>query len=112
MRRFLRHLFTLCAALSLLLCVAVCALWVDAGVFGRQRLKQFGDLTTGVLLASKRGTLICYWGNLTPKRLALPDFTDWDAPGVRFRVVHQPARSYHLWTSHASAAAVTAVLPA
>jgi hypothetical protein len=28
MRRLLRHLFTLCAALSLLLCVAVCVLWV------------------------------------------------------------------------------------
>jgi hypothetical protein len=27
MRRILRHLFTLCAALSLLLCVAVCVLW-------------------------------------------------------------------------------------
>jgi hypothetical protein len=28
MRRFVRHLFTLCSALSLLLCVAVCVLWV------------------------------------------------------------------------------------
>ena len=28
MRRFARHLFTLCSALSLLLCVAVCVLWV------------------------------------------------------------------------------------
>ena len=28
MRRFARHLFTLCSALSLLLCVAACAAWV------------------------------------------------------------------------------------
>ena len=28
MKRLARHLFTLCAALSLLLCVAVCVLWV------------------------------------------------------------------------------------
>jgi 4-amino-4-deoxy-L-arabinose transferase-like glycosyltransferase len=28
MRRLTRHLFTLCSALSLLLCVAVCVLWV------------------------------------------------------------------------------------
>jgi hypothetical protein len=30
MRRLARHLFTLCAAISLLLCVALCALWVRA----------------------------------------------------------------------------------
>ena len=28
MRRLARHLFTLCSAVSLVLCVAVCALWV------------------------------------------------------------------------------------
>ena len=28
MRRLARHLFTLCSAVSLLLCVAVCVLWV------------------------------------------------------------------------------------
>jgi hypothetical protein len=28
MRRFARHLFTLCSAISLLVCAAVCALWV------------------------------------------------------------------------------------
>jgi hypothetical protein len=39
MRRLARHLFTLCSAVSLLLCVAACVLWVrsyaasdDAGV--------------------------------------------------------------------------------
>jgi hypothetical protein len=28
MRRLVRHLFTLCSALSLLLCLAICVLWV------------------------------------------------------------------------------------
>jgi hypothetical protein len=34
MRRVLRHLFTLCSALSLLLCVAVCVMWVRSFFVG------------------------------------------------------------------------------
>jgi hypothetical protein len=44
MRRLARHLFTLCSAVSLLLCVAVCAVWVRShGVGQRLRWEETVD---------------------------------------------------------------------
>jgi hypothetical protein len=48
MRRLARHLFTLCSAVSLLLCVAVCVLWVrscrvqDDVIHDRSGVRQIG----------------------------------------------------------------------
>jgi hypothetical protein len=54
MRRLARHLFTLCSAASLLLCVAVCALWVRSYWVGESlgRLHERGqwrvDVSRGI----------------------------------------------------------------
>src|SRR4051794_1186528 len=38
MRRLAHHLFTLCSAISLLLCIAVCVLWFDSYVSGEHSI--------------------------------------------------------------------------
>jgi len=43
MRRLARSLFTLCAAVSLVLCVAACVLWVRSGVRGEVRAWRDAD---------------------------------------------------------------------
>src|SRR4051794_25136909 len=62
MGRLARHLFTLCSAVSLLLCVAVCALWVRsyhlADSVGHSGL-SFGDVD--FIVISVRGQLGGRW---------------------------------------------------
>src|SRR5688500_3518894 len=57
MRRLARWLFTLCSALSLLLCVAVCVLWVRSysAVFYVRHAGVHADTTCGV----SGGHLVC-----------------------------------------------------
>src|SRR4051812_37804040 len=61
MRRFARHLFTILSALSLLLGVAVCALWVRTNWAGDwlkyQVLDAAAQRWTGYAIASLNGTL-------------------------------------------------------
>ena len=65
MRRLARRLFTLCSAVSLLLCVAVCVLWVrsyaraDEGYWRRDDLTAGTAETRKVWLRSARGVA---WG--------------------------------------------------
>ncbi len=42
MRRLARHLFTLCSALSLLLCVALVTSWIDSALTAKRFRDQFG----------------------------------------------------------------------
>src|SRR6188768_485090 len=65
MRRLARHLFTLCSAVSLLLCVAVCALWVQSyrggfwfGDPNDLRVHAFGNKWWAY---TNRGGLSVYW---------------------------------------------------
>src|SRR5688500_1421389 len=65
MRRLARRLFTLCLAVSLLLCVAVCALWVRSYARADEGCWRRDDLTAGTAetrkawLRSARGVA---WG--------------------------------------------------
>jgi hypothetical protein len=59
MRRLARHLFTLCAAVSLVLCVAVCVLWVRS--YQRADLAGRVDGSALFALGSYRGHLLCFY---------------------------------------------------
>jgi hypothetical protein len=55
-RRLARHLFTFCSIVSLLLCVAVCVLWVRGAIF------HISD--TGAVFGRGRGIYLCSFGNI------------------------------------------------
>jgi hypothetical protein len=60
MRRLARHLFTVCSAVSLLLCVAVCALWVRSRD-GGESLERV-DPNRRVVITSGSGLItLCLW---------------------------------------------------
>ena len=110
-----RRLLNLLTALSLLLCVAVCALWVEAAVVGKPRLFLIGSPEAGIIAGSTTEALSVAAGDLRP--IARPlrhaqDFFDRDAPGLVYRSVHRPQRVRQLWVAHWLAVGVTALLPA
>src|SRR3954469_4783429 len=51
MRRLARHVFTLCAAASHLLCVAVCVLWARSGYVGDHGIASLRGLRDADALA-------------------------------------------------------------
>jgi hypothetical protein len=70
MRRLARHLFTLCSAMSLLLCVAACVLWVRS-YWRADEVRRVEHLTdaTGytnrfLRLGSSHGSLLFTWRDL------------------------------------------------
>jgi hypothetical protein len=73
MRRLPRHLFTLCSALSLLLCVAVGMLWVRSYRV-EDTIEYFGATSGLRQAAASRGVLIlCEEHTVDPKRLYQED---------------------------------------
>jgi hypothetical protein len=74
MRRLARHLFTLCSAASLLLCVAVCVLWVRgrtgydeaAWTYDRYLLDRSAATNHVQLTSDKRLWLDVNWGRVGP----------------------------------------------
>ncbi|MDQ3149235.1 MAG: hypothetical protein M3Q38_04840 [Chloroflexota bacterium] len=59
MRRLARHLFTLCSALSLVLCVAVCVLWVRSYSATARGVLVLGGCTFE--LRQYRGSVRVWW---------------------------------------------------
>jgi hypothetical protein len=114
MRRLARHLFTLCSAVSLLLCVAVCVLWVRSYVRKDELKLVYRSGRQFCAIASNRGVLAFGWGTAgRPARLGW-DYDDvdadhgWESFGLRFGFGHYTTRSEQvLFAPHA--ALVTAI---
>jgi hypothetical protein len=117
MRRVVRHLFTICSFVSLLLCVAVCVLWVSAP---RESWVTYG--IHGELRLSVSGATVCIHTTREPS-LGAPLFMsrsssrylrkdEWDAPPAFFRLVRWPTRSeWVLTTASPALAFMAAILP-
>jgi hypothetical protein len=75
-RRFARHLFTLCSAVSLLLCVAVCVLWVRS--YSAFDLWAWQPNGAYFEISSSAGVLRV--GRVPSKRTG--EVTSWSHPGV------------------------------
>jgi hypothetical protein len=109
----LRRLFTLLAALSLLLCAGVGVLWLDAGVVGKERARLFGTYQDGVGVNNTRGGMLLVVGDMgaasqvrtRPYELGLP-------PLLFYRFLDNPSRQHMLFVHHVFAFVVTALLPA
>src|SRR5688572_10735000 len=119
MRRILRHLFTLCSALSLLLCVAVCVLWVRSywlkdTVRLYDRLPGGRRIYTGEHVYSDRGRITLT--RFDPVWRTLGGKEGWSVGGFgRYRerpVDYREPIFWHYQVPHWSIALVTAILPA
>jgi hypothetical protein len=95
MRRLARHLFTLCSAASLLLCVAVCVLWVRSHsafdhLWYRHRLSQSPQQRTeeALHLVSVRGQL-----------LLVASHDEYGEFRRRLRPVERPGCRFAAWSS-------------
>ena len=87
MKRLARHLFTLCSALSLLLCVAACGLWVNS--FQAATWTPFVSLGSGVRLESWQGRVFVVRFTLSDESYYMKS----EVPivdGVRFRRSGRP----------------------
>src|SRR5688572_16943917 len=62
-RRIARHLFTLLAAVSLVLCVAVCVLWVRSRWIG-DRVERRWQRETPAMFEDQRVVLLCGQGGI------------------------------------------------
>ena len=73
MCRFTRRLFTLCSAASLLLCVAVCVLWVRSKWVRDQAWRGEPESDAVAVVGCANGTLyvatVCPWTSVGPWRL-------------------------------------------
>jgi hypothetical protein len=63
-RRLARHLFTFCAAVSLLICLAVCVLWVRSHWFYEH--VRYGRVPCSVVLAQQSGLVKVEWTTRWP----------------------------------------------
>ena len=93
MRRLARRLFTLCTALSLLLCVAACLLWAR-GHWRREGVFHYGDDHRGRGVANDAGVVIA-WHSYGRQPGPLERKADWgfhSTPQDRFS-----ERSRELW---------------
>ncbi len=135
LRRVCRHLFTLCAAASLVMCVAVCVLWVrsysvvdtvdrmawSAGPFPDHYFLDRVYSLRGVVTWEQSLNAASY-----PERVRLVEWSlyhpvarDGDRPratgalGFTFRPIHAGPwwRSFILTVRHSSLALVTSVIP-
>jgi hypothetical protein len=88
MRRLSRHLFTILSAVSLLLLVAVCLLWVRSGTV-MDGMRYAGVATGGAEGSSSSLTVFTRMGALHVLRVGPSEFT---APGWKWLAVPQPAR--------------------
>jgi hypothetical protein len=89
MRRFpLRHIFTACAALSLLLCVAVGVLWVRSYWLSETIERFAGDQRQSI--GSNRGTITFNWAQFRPL-VGVPIANSVSPPFTRYR----RSESYH-----------------
>ena len=109
-----RRLFTILSALSLLLCVATVALWLDAVVVGKERKTLFGTWQDAVAVGNMGGGMMLVVGDMgaasrqgrtRPYELGLP-------PLVLYRLIENPSRQHMLVVHHVFAFVVTALPPA
>jgi hypothetical protein len=108
----LRRLFTVLSALSLLLCVATAALWIDGRVVGK-RSGLFGTPQDGLMLANESEGMLLVAGDLLATRLRPTRMDQLDfAPAFYYRSIQAPFRQRLLVVSHWFAVAVTALPPA
>jgi hypothetical protein len=96
-RRLVRHLFTLCSAVSLLLCVAVCVLWVRSSarvdVHARAGFDEGRHTWSTRVIASRRGSIILELADIrnTNGRPFHPDVSGaWDPPRWGFSFGRSP----------------------
>src|SRR5688572_22814400 len=87
MRRVARHVFTFCSAVSLVLCVAVCVLWVTG--YQAARIAFSSRPGQEVQAATSRGSAWVYWAREPPAPNQSP-------PGFRVER-YQPAGEPRTW---------------
>jgi hypothetical protein len=115
MRRLFHHLFTICSAGSMLLCIVLCALSLDTAIRRQKRVAIFGPQERCFVLGAGDGAFLVYAGDLRPGILATASRTgqlvDHHWPGLLYRVVTGPGRSRALWVISPLPVAAAAILP-
>ncbi len=106
-----RRLFTLLSALSLLLCVAVAALWLDTAVLGHNRQELLDSPQAGVGFFNAPDGVGVVAGDMYATRSPPKQVSMFALPGFVYRAIPGPPRQYMLAAWHGLALAATALLP-